>query len=177
MVGWHHQLNAYEFEQTLGDSGVQRCLVGYSPRGRKESDTTQWLNSNNNPETSAFYQLRSFDLQKMTAPTSKNPKHRGIAKICICPWSKQEAGLRGCSNRPCFHSLPIYICSLKFQILKKKKKRILQARVKVHSQTHQLWSWGSPEALVQLLVVPRKGRMILCRASTHKTPACHRHFH
>ena len=40
MVGWHHQLNAYEFEQTLGDSGVQRCLVGYSPRGRKESDTT-----------------------------------------------------------------------------------------------------------------------------------------
>ena len=123
MVGWHHQLNAYEFEQTLGDSGVQRCLVGYSPRGRKESDTTQWLNSNNNPETSAFYQLRSFDLQKMTAPTSKNPKHRGIAKICICPWSKQEAGLRGCSNRPCFHSLPIYICSLKFQILKKKKKK------------------------------------------------------
>ena len=35
MVGWHHQLNAYEFEQTLGDSGVQRCLVGYSPRGLK----------------------------------------------------------------------------------------------------------------------------------------------
>ena len=39
-VGWHHQLNAYEFEQTLGDSGVQRCLVGYSPRGHQESDMT-----------------------------------------------------------------------------------------------------------------------------------------
>ena len=22
MVGWHHQLNGYEFEQTLGDSGT-----------------------------------------------------------------------------------------------------------------------------------------------------------
>ena len=27
MVGWHHQLNAYEFEQTLGDSGVQTCAL------------------------------------------------------------------------------------------------------------------------------------------------------
>ena len=40
-------------------------------------------------------------------------KHRGITKICICPWSKQEAGPGGCSNRAWFHSLPIYICSLK----------------------------------------------------------------
>ena len=24
MVGWHHQFNGHEFEQTLGDSGGQR---------------------------------------------------------------------------------------------------------------------------------------------------------
>jgi len=27
MVGWHHRLNGYEFEQTLGDSGGQGRLV------------------------------------------------------------------------------------------------------------------------------------------------------
>ena len=41
MVRQHHPLNGYEFEKTLGDSGEQRSLVGYSPWGRKESDTTQ----------------------------------------------------------------------------------------------------------------------------------------
>ena len=46
MVGWHHQLNGREFEQTLGDSG-QRSLVCCSPWGHEESDTTYWLNNNN----------------------------------------------------------------------------------------------------------------------------------
>ena len=40
MVGWHHWLNRYEFEQVLGDGEGQGCLVHYSPRGRTESDTT-----------------------------------------------------------------------------------------------------------------------------------------
>ena len=31
MVGWHHQHNGHEFEQTLGDSGGQRSLVCCSP--------------------------------------------------------------------------------------------------------------------------------------------------
>ena len=31
MVGWHYQLNGYEFEQILGDSGGQRSLARYSP--------------------------------------------------------------------------------------------------------------------------------------------------
>ena len=40
MVGWYHQLNGYEFEQTLGDSGGQRSLVCHGPWGCKESDVT-----------------------------------------------------------------------------------------------------------------------------------------
>ena len=40
MVGWYHQLNEHEFEQTLGDSEGQGSLVGCSPWGCKESDTT-----------------------------------------------------------------------------------------------------------------------------------------
>ena len=47
MVGWNHQLNRHELEQTLGDSEEQdslECLL--SPWGHRESDTTYQLNSN-----------------------------------------------------------------------------------------------------------------------------------
>ena len=47
MVGWHHQLNGHEFEQTPGDSGGQGILVCCSPWGHKESDMTEQLNNNN----------------------------------------------------------------------------------------------------------------------------------
>ena len=33
MVGWHHQLDGHEFEQTLGDSGGQGSLKCHSPCG------------------------------------------------------------------------------------------------------------------------------------------------
>ena len=38
MVRQHHQLNRSEFEQTLGDSGGQRRLVGYTLWGCQESE-------------------------------------------------------------------------------------------------------------------------------------------
>ena len=47
MVGWHHQLNEYEFEQTQGDGEGQRSLACCSPWGHKESDMTELLNDNN----------------------------------------------------------------------------------------------------------------------------------
>ena len=40
MVGWHHQLNGHEFDQTLGDSERQGSLVCYSPWDCKEMDIT-----------------------------------------------------------------------------------------------------------------------------------------
>ena len=46
MVGWHHWLNGHETEQTVGDGEGQGSLARYSPWGRKESDTTERLNSN-----------------------------------------------------------------------------------------------------------------------------------
>ena len=51
MIGWHHQLNGHEFEQTLEDGEGQGTLVCCSTWGRKESDTTEQLNSNNNEVT------------------------------------------------------------------------------------------------------------------------------
>ena len=41
MVGWHHQLNAHEFEQALGVGDAQGSLASCSPWGDKESDTTK----------------------------------------------------------------------------------------------------------------------------------------
>ena len=46
MAGWHHRLSGHEFEQTLGDGEGQESLACCSPRGRQESDITEWLNDN-----------------------------------------------------------------------------------------------------------------------------------
>ena len=48
MVGWHHQLNGHEFEQTLGNSEGQGSLACCSPWGHEELGTTKKLNNNNN---------------------------------------------------------------------------------------------------------------------------------
>ena len=48
MVGWHHQLNGHEFEQTPRGGEGQGSLMCYSPLGGKESDMTEQLNSNKN---------------------------------------------------------------------------------------------------------------------------------
>ena len=45
MVGWHHQLDGHEFEQAPGVGDGQGSLACCSPWGRKESDTTEQLNS------------------------------------------------------------------------------------------------------------------------------------
>ena len=45
MVGWHHRLDGHGFEQTPGDGDGQGGLACCSPRGRKESDTTERLNN------------------------------------------------------------------------------------------------------------------------------------
>ena len=44
MVGWHHQLNGHEFEQTPGDGEGQGSLACCSPWVRKELDMTEQLN-------------------------------------------------------------------------------------------------------------------------------------
>ena len=48
MAGWHHQCNEHELGKTQGDGDGQGGLVCCSPWGRKESDSTGWLNNNSN---------------------------------------------------------------------------------------------------------------------------------
>ena len=46
MVGWHHQLNGHEFDQTLGDGEGQGSLACCSPWGHKEPDTIEPVSNN-----------------------------------------------------------------------------------------------------------------------------------
>ena len=43
-VGWYHQLDGLEFEQTPGVGDGQGSLACCGPWGRKELDTTERLN-------------------------------------------------------------------------------------------------------------------------------------
>ena len=44
MAGWHHGLDGHESEWTPGDGDGQGSLACCDSWGRKESDTTEWLN-------------------------------------------------------------------------------------------------------------------------------------
>ena len=44
MAGWYHRLNGHEFEWTPGVGDGQGGLACCDSWGRKESDTTEWLN-------------------------------------------------------------------------------------------------------------------------------------
>ena len=72
MVGWYHWLDGHEFEQTLGVGDWQGGLECCSPWGRKESDTTEWLNwadscaSLNHPQHTA---VRDFDPDDLVSPS------------------------------------------------------------------------------------------------------------
>ena len=44
MAGWHQRLDRYEFGWTLGVGDGQAGLACCNSWGRKESDTTEWLN-------------------------------------------------------------------------------------------------------------------------------------
>ena len=70
-----------EFEQTLGDSGGQRNLACCTPRGCKESDTTERLNNNRSQRQM---------LQAMTGLTTSMLRESANLTLkgrpgCFCP--------------------------------------------------------------------------------------------
>ena len=82
MVGWHHRLNGYEFEQTLGDGEGQGTLVCYSPWVAKSP--TQWLNKNST-HTHMYIGLAEKFIQVFSLRRSKNPNEFfGQPNIYIC---------------------------------------------------------------------------------------------
>ena len=77
MIGWHHQLNGHECEQISGDSEGQGSLACCSPRGRKELDTTQRLNSNNRDF------ILVFKNQLVIAGQRRKRGRPGCEKTCL----------------------------------------------------------------------------------------------
>ena len=66
MVGWYHQLNGHEFEQTLGNGEEQGSLVCCSPWDFKELYITEQLNSNNKQKLTAIITDKNLDLNSET---------------------------------------------------------------------------------------------------------------
>ena len=77
MVGWHHQLDGHESEQAPGVGDGQGSLVCCSPRCRKESDATEWLNWTEVRKISLISRMRN-----MWSPYLLN--EWGSAPLCPC---------------------------------------------------------------------------------------------
>ena len=60
MAGWHHWLDVRESEWTLGVGDGQRGLACCDSWGRKESDTTEWLNWTERSRFLSFYVSHSI---------------------------------------------------------------------------------------------------------------------
>ena len=84
MVGWHHQFNAHEFEQTLGDSEGLESLECCSPQGCKVSDMTEQLNDN---KYEAIYRFKvCIRAQSVTSVMSNSLQLYGLQHTRLsCP--------------------------------------------------------------------------------------------
>lgn len=60
IVGWHHQPKGHEFEHISGNSEGQENLGHFSPKGPKESITTQLLNNNAVGDLAACEETKLF---------------------------------------------------------------------------------------------------------------------
>ena len=112
MVGWHDQLNAHEFEQTLGDSEGQGSLAHCCPWGHKESDTTERLNKETaggpvvkNPPASA-----GDSGDGVQALGREDPLEKKMATCCSIlvweiPWMEEPGGLQSMGLQRVGHNL------------------------------------------------------------------------
>jgi len=66
MVGWHHWLNGYEFEQALGVGEVEGSLVCYSSWGHKELETTEKLNNKKKKRKTFLFTITSTKAKQNT---------------------------------------------------------------------------------------------------------------
>ena len=103
MAGWYHQCNGHELGQTLGDGEGQGGLVCYSPWGRKELDTTEWLSDNSHWCLHSTYSASSIVLSILYLFTHwifnnsmgygfyfKDEESGAQRDSDIRPWSKME---------------------------------------------------------------------------------------
>ena len=107
MVGWHHQPNGHKFEQAPGDRGGQGSLVSCSPRGHKESDTTERLHWT---ERKGYTYAQLFVLQDHSTPT-RDSQHQKAHKHMQA--DRHVLGLGkwwSCSSYPQPRTTSFFIC-------------------------------------------------------------------
>ena len=78
MIGSHHQLDEHEFEQPPGDGEGRGSLGCCSPWGRRESDTTEQLDSNSNSNNPLLLRLPVSEIQWAFLSTKKKKKCSGF---------------------------------------------------------------------------------------------------
>ena len=76
-VRWDHQLDGHEFEQALGVSGGQGNLVCCSPRGCKETDTTEQLNW-------TFFSESEPWVNRLKVACGQFTWLRVLGRLCVC---------------------------------------------------------------------------------------------
>ena len=103
MVVWHHWLNGHEFEQAPRDGEGQESLACCSPKGLKESDTTERLhNSNNIPLTysPAYHQL-------ITLPSTWKKTKTITQELLVSPWPEPQ------TYQCCYYSFLLFWYKMK----------------------------------------------------------------
>ena len=116
MVGWHHQLDGHEFEQTLGDDEGQGSLVCCSPWDCKGSDKTEQLNTHTGPSEVIWASLVAQTVKRLPTmreawvrslgwkdpPEKEMATHSSIHAWKI-PWTKEPSGLQSMGSQRVRH--------------------------------------------------------------------------
>ena len=114
-VGWYHQLNGHEFEQTPGDSEGQGSLMCCSPWGHKEPNLTEQLN--NNKATSSVVDCYSSS-KNQYVQAGEIPQRTSLVVQCLRLHTFRAGGLGsipGQGTRSCTPQLTILHAATKIQ--------------------------------------------------------------
>ena len=140
MVGWHHQLNGHEFEQTLGDSEGQGSLVCCSPWGCKELDTTERLNNALFPPAVLLFISRSIislpSQEALAAPPLPPEAHlfQEVSPIALGSWEKFSA------------SCPKNVFSVP------RSRKWKHRKMKIHAVGHKAQTWQTWQSNPHLML-------------------------
>ena len=89
MVGWHHRRDGHEFELAPGVGDGQGSLACCSAWGRKESDTTEWLN-----RTSSLFCTSFLHFALTYSQITHRFRNGHLTHTCGCWQGKLEQPLK-----------------------------------------------------------------------------------
>ena len=97
MVGCHHWLNAHEFGWTPGIGNGQGGLACCDSWGRKESDTTEWLNWTECRKEYCDSDGKEFACNARDCTSVPSVRERQLTPVCLLGESHGQRSLVGCN--------------------------------------------------------------------------------